>query len=197
MICSFDDCSILNTCEVEIPKACRIFVGKDKLKSENFSKLNLLINKLDSLKITKFRFVPSTIKDNIIKVANKLIEDEGINIHQIRNWAHSFKAEIIGRLEQFGERIKNNFEEIKKNEDINVIKKIFVDNGRELRKERNIPEEDDLKIIAGYMSYNSKEEKYLITQDEHFWRYKDLILKEFNIIVIEEWNCDKLITQLK
>lgn len=191
---SFDDCSILNTCKVEIPKAYRIFVGKDELNSKNFFKLNLLINRLNSLKINKFRFVPSTIKDNIVKVANKLIEDEGINIHRFRNLAYSFKAGVIDQLEQFGENIKDNFEEIKKKEDIDFIKTVFTDNEKELKKEGNIPEDDDLMIIAGYVNYKSEGEKYLITEDEHFWGYKDLILNEFNIIITEEWDCHKLIS---
>lgn len=73
---AFDDCSILNLCEVEIPNAFRGVIGKNKLTSENFIKLNLLVSKLDK----KFRFVPSTIKNNIVKTARKLIEQERLNI---------------------------------------------------------------------------------------------------------------------
>lgn len=191
---AFDDCSILNTCEVKIPKAYQIYVGKSTLNSQNFSKLNSLIKKLNYLKILKFRFVPSTIKDNIVKAANQIIEDERINIHRFSNLARPFKAEVIGYLEQFGSEIETSFEEIKKKENISSIRTFFIDNERELTKERNIPEDDDLMIISGYKDHDSEWKKHLITHDEHFWRYKDLILSEFGIMVIEEWNCDKLIT---
>lgn len=190
---SFDDSSILNTYEVEIPKAYKIFVGRGKLRSKNFSELNLLIGKLNSLKIIKYRFVPSNIQDNIIKVANSLIEDEKINIHMITNLARPFRESIIDQLEQFSEAIKDNFGEIKKHDDINSIKAFFVDNKRQLKKEKNMPEDDDMRIISGYIKYHTKEEKHLITQDEHFWGYSDLILKEFGIVITEEWNCCKLI----
>lgn len=66
---------------------------KETLKSKHFSKLCLLMDKLDSLQITKFRFVPSTVNENIIKVANSLILDEGINIHLIKNLARPVKNE--------------------------------------------------------------------------------------------------------
>lgn len=77
--------------------------------------------------------------------------------------------------------------------DIASIKLFFIRHERKLKKERNLPEDDDLEIIAGYVGYDCSGEKHLISQDEHFWRYKDLISNEFRIIVTEEWNCDKLL----
>lgn len=55
-----------------------------------------------------------------------------------------------------------------------------------------MPQDDDLKIIAGYFKYDCDENKYLISEDEHFWGYADLILKNFNIYVVKEWECHAL-----
>ncbi len=189
MIYSFDDCSILNTCEVEIPRAYRFFSRKDKLRSRNFSKLNLLITKLNSLKITKFRFVPSTIQNNIVGAARQLIEEEEINTQML---GRNFEAQIMGQLEEFSSKIEKEFEGIEKNEDIDLIKKFFSANEKGLIKEKNLPEDDDMKILSGYINFQNEGRKYFITHDEHFWGYKDLILKEFKIMVVEEWNCNGL-----
>lgn len=184
-IYSFDDCSILNMCEIEMPKAFKGTIGKDKLNSKNFTKLNLLISKLKK----KFRFVPSTIKDNIVKTARNLIEQEQLNVQIL---GKVFELQIMEQLDEFSSKIEEDFEEIQKNENINSVKLFFTNNERKLKKERNLPEDDDLMIIAGYVDYASDGEKHLITEDEHFWGYKDLILKEFNITITEERNCNKL-----
>ena len=34
--------------------------------------------------------------------------------------------------------------------------------------------------------------KYLISENEHFQGYSDLILKNFNIYVVKEWECHTL-----
>ena len=81
---------------------------------------------------------------------------------------------------------------IVKDKKIDGIKQIFEGNLRELSKKDSIPQDDDLKIIAGYYKYECDGNKYLITEDEHFWGYSDLILKNFNIYVVKEWECHTL-----
>ncbi len=69
---------------------------------------------------------------------------------------------------------------------------LFESNEKELKKETNIPEEDDLRIIAGYKNHTAEEAKFFITEDEHFWAYSELIYDNFSIRVIKEWECNKL-----
>ena len=68
----------------------------------------------------------------------------------------------------------------------------FENNLLKLNKEDNMPQDDDLKIIAGYCKYECSGNKYLITEDEHFWGYADLIIKNFNIHTVKEWECHTL-----
>ncbi|PIN72146.1 hypothetical protein COV21_03095, partial [Candidatus Woesearchaeota archaeon CG10_big_fil_rev_8_21_14_0_10_45_5] len=68
----------------------------------------------------------------------------------------------------------------------------FVENERQLKKEKNIPEDDDFKIIAGYINAFDENCKLFITEDEHFWGYSDLISSNFKINVIKEWECHKI-----
>lgn len=182
-IYAFDDCSILKLCEIKIPNSYQIFFNKNTLTAKNHSKLKTAIEKLDNHDIPKFRFVPSeNIQDNIIKVANQILE--GYSIQMLGN---VFKAEIIEQLEEFNDQIKKDFKEIVKDENIDEIKEIFVNNERELKKEKNIPGDDDFKIIAGYYKCGCDGNKYFITEDEHFWGYDDLILGNFKIQIIKEW----------
>lgn len=184
-IYAFDDCSILKLCEIKIPNSHQIFFDKKILATKHHSKLKIAIQKLDNYKVHKYRFVPSeNIEQNIIKVANQILE--GYNIQMLGNM---FKSEIVEQLEYFNEKIVEDFEEIPKNDDIDKIKEIFVNSERELTKERNIPEDDDFKIIAGYYKFDCKGNKYLITEDEHFWGYSDLISENFKIYIVEEWKC--------
>ena len=94
------------------------------------------------------------------------------------------------QLKNFINSTINEYETIEKDDNINAIKEIFQNNERGLKKETNIPEDDDMKIIAGYKKYECEGKKYFITEDEHFWGYSDLILDHFNIHVIEEWKCN-------
>lgn len=179
---AFDDCTILHLCEIEIPKAYS-FLG-NSLTHPNFKKLKALIEQLESTSIPVFRFVPSNIEYNIIKVANQLIQRAQINL-----LTDVFRAEVVNQIEEFTQSITTKFKEFDKCEEIAAIKAIFTKNERTLKKEQNIPEDDDLSIIAGYINQQSSGKKYFISEDEHFWGYKDIILREFVIHVIEEWNC--------
>lgn len=185
---AFDDSSILKLCTVNIPNSFQIFFQKKILTARNYNKLKLLIDKLTIQDISKFRFVPAeNIEDNTIKVANQILE--GYNIQMLGN---VFKAEITDQLTEFNGQIRKEFLEIVKDEEIYGIKPTFESNLKELSKEDNMPQDDDLKIIAGYCKYECGGNKYLITEDEHFWGYSDLILKNFNIYVVKEWECHTL-----
>ncbi len=185
-IFAFDECSILNQCEVNIPKSHRIFVGKDFLKPKNSSKLNVMVSKIDSMNFQKYKFTPSNFETNIIKVARELIEEERINVSML---GLTFEAEIIDQLEEFISGINQNYQNINKSENIGEIKTFFINHERELKKERNIPEDDDLMIIAGYDLFETNSKKNLVSADEHFWGYADLIENKYKIFIIKEWEC--------
>ncbi len=186
---AFDECSILHLCEVKIPNAFITFFEKDKLAHKCYTKLKTFIGRLDSNEITKYRFEPSNIDDNIIKVADELLATQG---NQVIILGNVLKTQIIDQLQEFNENIINSFEVISKNENIDSIKKIFIKNEIELKKEKNIPEDDDLKIIAGYSDFYSNGKKHLISEDEHFLGYSKLIEDEFKIVVVNEWECHKI-----
>ena len=181
---AFDDCTILNSCELKIPGAYKIFFKNDTITSKNFTKIIALFQRLNNSNVPRYRFVPFN-EENIVTVGNQLLQ--GLNVQMLKA---NFRAQMMSQLQEFGDWIENSFIKIEKNKNIDNIKKFFVDNERNLIKERNIPEEDDLTIIKAYTEYESSETKYFISHDEHFWGYKDLILSEFGIKVVEEWKCD-------
>ena len=185
---AFDDSSILKLCAIIIPNSFKVFFQKKELTARNYPKLKLLIDKLAMQGIPKFRFVPAkNIDENIIKAANQILE--GYNIQMLRT---VFKVDVIDQLTGFNDQIRKEFLEIIKDEKIDGIKQTFENNLRELSKEDNTPQDDDLKIIIGYYRYECDGNKYLITEDEHFWGYSDLIIKNFNIYVVKEWECHTL-----
>lgn len=180
---AFDDCAILNSCELRIPGAYRMFFEADTITSRNFTKIIALFEKLNKANTEKYRFVPFN-EDNIMIVGNQLLE--GLNIQML---PITFRAEMINQLQEFKDWIEASFSKIEKKDAIENVKRLFIDNERDLKKERNIPEDDDLMILKAYSEQESEETKYFITHDEHFWGYKDLILENFGITVVEEWNC--------
>lgn len=79
-------------CEVEIPSGFVEVLGISSLKHDNFDKLSKLRKKLESKNIKRYRFMPSTIKDKVVLVAEELIEKGGISTP----WLGSgFKGKII------------------------------------------------------------------------------------------------------
>ncbi len=186
-IYAFDDCSILNTCEIKIPISYRIFFdGKEKLYSKNYLKLKKLIGKLNQNNIDMHRFVPSNMDSRIVKVVKGYTS--GVNLSMLR----VLESELLNQIEEFKEQIISEFKDIEKNQDIIQIEEIFRNNVKLLVKDKKVPETEDMEIISGYYQYNTPQKKYLISADEHFWGYKDIILTHFKIIVVEEWFCDKL-----
>ena len=186
---AFDECSILHLCEIRIPNSFRVFFSKKKLVHRNFSKLNQLINKLEFKGIGKYRFDPLNIESNIIKAANEYLSKEG---SQVMILGEVLKAQILDQLDDFIEKKIAGFKTIDKNEDIDAIKQIFLDNEKDLKKQENIPEDDDLKIISGFDKFISSGRKFLVSEDEHYWGYCGLIKDNFNINIMKEWECHKI-----
>ena len=108
---------------------------------------------MDELNIKKYKFVPTDVNDKIMKVANDLIANEQINLHIFKGLGLTFKEKVIDQLEQFSNKIDEEFHCIEKDEDINAIKTVFENNEKELKREKNMPEDDDLMIIAGYKKF--------------------------------------------
>lgn len=185
---AFDDCAILHQCKITIPKGFQPFFNKAILCYKNFKKLFLLKNTLNDKNISKYRFVPSDIESNIITVANELLDKEG----NVRMLPRVFIAKVQEQLKSFFDEICNEYAEIDKVEEISEVKFFFENNEKELTKPRNIPEDDDCKILKALTLFPCNDKKYIISEDEHFWRYKDLILSEFRVYVIEEWSCGSL-----
>ena len=122
---ALDECSLIHLCELEIPPAFTRYFDKNKLVHKNCSKLKTLINKLDYIRIDKYRFKPLNIDYNIIKFADELLAEQG---NQLILLGRVLKTQITNQLKDFCEDFLNNFKEILKSEDIESIKKLFIDN---------------------------------------------------------------------
>ena len=152
-----------------------------RIQPKNYDTIQRLLSSLH----TKYRFTPSTIERNILKQATTLLgKTNTIGTSMARE--HTIQA-----LKTFINSLSNEYVNITKSSD-NTIKSLFIDNEQELKREGNIPEDDDCDIIAAYRDF-SPEQKYLVSADEHFWGYKELIQTHFAITVVEEWNCDSLV----
>ena len=174
-IYSFDDCSILHQASIKIPEGFKKFFDYDSLHHQNFNILRKLSENLKNGRIRKYRFVPSDIETTIIKVGNELLSKCG----NVLILGVTFKSKVLAQLKEFIDVTTKEYGQITKDDDIE----------KQLNKEKNIPEDDDLKIIAGYNKFDCEGNKYFITEDEHFWGYSDLILDNFKINVIKEWEC--------
>lgn len=194
-IYAFDECSIIHLCEIRIPESHRVFCkNKEILTYRNFSELSKFTNKLKENKISIYKFIPSSFENNLIKSVNNLLLDNNLNIQML---GRVFKTEINEQITEFLENLEG-FEDILKSDNIVKIKQLFCDNERELKKFRrgysNVPEDDDCKILKGFLNYRTSGEKFLITEDEHFFGYSDLIYSNFAITIIEESQCAVLIS---
>jgi hypothetical protein len=180
---AFDDCSILNMCKIKVPASFELFLNKSELIPDNYSKLINLNNQLINKKCKKFMFIPSNFEKHTIRIAKRMLGD--LNPTMIRG----LNSQLIDRLNEFIDSVKDNFQPINKSEEIRDLRDLFIENEKELKKERNLPEDDDLKIMKGYAEFTSEQDKLLISQDEHFWGYKNLIENHLNISIIPEGNC--------
>jgi len=186
---AFDDCSIFHLCQLKPRAAFSKFFGS-QISHKHFEKLSSLLRHARQKNIERGRFVPAEEFDaNVMKSYSDLLEKFG----NVQILGHVFKKEMIEQLMAFYESIKQEFQEILKSDDIRAVKQLIEQNKRQLKKGRSMPGEDDLKIIVGYAKHQAPGKKFLISEDEDFWGYKDLYQREFKIFVVEEWNCHQII----
>jgi hypothetical protein len=185
---AFDDCSILHLCHIAIPKTFKIWFESDKICPRNYKTLKQFIDKLKDLGISKYRFVPSNFEANALR----MIDDILMN-YNVKLLGDNFKVQVYDQLQEFYETIQGEFIEINKDKNTSQIKDVFIKNELKLSKDGNIPKDDDLSILSGYVLFATKGKKYLISEDEHFWGYGDIILENFNIIITREHTCLTLI----
>ncbi len=187
---AFDECSALKLCKIDVPESFQLFFGK-VIKPKNHDVIKGLTDALDQQEINRKLFIPSNLRHNSIKSTNEILT----NLGHVQMLGKTFKAEVLKQIEDFCDTLSDNFEFINKSENINSIKQIFINNEREMTRpdKSNIPEDDDLKIISGYKDIKCTGIKYLITEDEHFWGYTDIIQNNFTISVVKEWECNILI----
>lgn len=198
-IYSFDDCSILNLCEIPIPPSHQfLFSNRQKITTQNYEKLNSLLKALRDDEIKPYKFIPSNnLSRNLFQAAVQLMEDNSLNVNFLPD---TFSKETIDHLNSFYSFIQDDFEDITKSDDFISIKLFFQNNERTLRKSRrpeytNIPEDDDCMILAGLYEYQigNDGEKHLISADEHFWGYDDLIKVNYGIIIVKEYQSHRII----
>jgi len=186
---AFDECSILHMCRLNIKAAYRIFFGKDFIAHKNFNQLSTLLKHLRDKNKTRAKFIPAENFDrNLLRSYDELLSKQGA----VQMLKEPFKKEMLDQLEEFYEDLNSEFIDIQKNDNIRSIKTFFIANERQLKKQPKIPEDDDLKIISAYCQQACTGQKYLISEDEHFWGYDDLIEAEYGFTVVKEWECHKL-----
>lgn len=177
MIVAFDECTIIHSFAIPVPDAWQGVIGKS-LKHENYDKIKTLLDALKDKGKKPYRFMPSKI--NIVKQAQELIP-KGTNI------VHVLGKEITKSIKKFMDEL-NDWETIERKTDIDEIKKLFLENEKELKKDPNIPEDEDLEILAGYKYFETNNQKIIISEDEHFWGYHELIRNNLNMHAYPEWN---------
>mgnify|MGYP006306611533 CR=1 FL=1 len=116
---------------------------------------------------------------------------------QIRNQQFKFtiQYEMTNDINETLKQELKRYETIPRGKNIREIKQLFKDNEKELEKTKriipgrrqyeNIPEDEDLEIIDGFRTFKGSE-KHLVSDDEHFWGYKELISTHFQIEVNKE-----------
>lgn len=109
---SFDDCSILNLCEIYIPKSHQFLVNnKERIYCNNYNKLNSLLQWLRVKCISPYKFIPSeNFEKNLFRVAEELLEHNQINI---TFFGDVFRKEIIEQLKSFYKKLVD-FRDIQK-----------------------------------------------------------------------------------
>ncbi|NQU78707.1 hypothetical protein HQ545_02970 [Candidatus Woesearchaeota archaeon] len=187
-IYTFDECSMLKLCKIIVPGAYVVFVGC-VVKPQNHDKVNALVVALDARNIPIKFFKPSNFEINSIKLVDELLQ----RIGNVQMLGDVFRSEILEQIEDFCEKAHDEFDFIEKSDNIELIRQLFVDNERELTREGNIPEDDDLKILAAYQDESCSGTKFFISADEHFWGYDDIISSNCGIVVVKEWECHNLI----
>ena len=175
---ALDESSILHTFKFKVPPVFQQILGQE-IKHRNCDKLNNYLDKIFEDGEKPYRFTPG-LSGNVFKVVNELVG--GSNSFM----SHALKLEVKKGLQKFREGL-DNWGEIPRNDNCDDILEMFRQNERQLKKNPNIPEIEDCSIIAGYHDFQGDNKK-LVSEDEHFWGYKDLISDTWHIQVKEEWS---------
>ncbi|MBI4451238.1 hypothetical protein HY642_04645 [Candidatus Woesearchaeota archaeon] len=191
---SFDENTILHSCRVKIPAAFHWLFQKAELKHKNCDKINILVNALTTQGIAHYRFMPSIhLEQHLLETSVELIEQTDV---QHPFLPKTFRVEVMDQLKEFCEQLTC-WEEIQKAAHFIHIKEFFKQNERPLKKAKgsrytNIPEDDDCQILAGLIEHPCTGARFLISHDEHFWGYADLIETQYGVVIVKEWECQVL-----
>lgn len=194
ILISFDDCSLIHLCNIIVsPFAIKILkLSNNKFEFRNHDSLNVLLDTMKSSKITPYRFVPSNIGRNLNKAIIDLYVDKGLP-NPVANFM--IKADIANSIIHHMSILSSDFININKTNDFQDVKSNFMANQKPLTKTqknptyKDVPEDDDCNIIKSLFDYISDEEKFIVSEDEHFWGYKQLIQDSYGIIVYKEELC--------
>jgi hypothetical protein len=181
----FDECTILKLCNLQIPKAYRTFFGSDTIMLRNHDIVLEFRSRLDASGIKRCKFVPDNLEYNSVKVINDYLMENRINVRMFEN----LREQLLEQIDENAKNICSEFQDIPKRTEIVSIQRDFQDNIRQLRKIPKIPEDDDCMIISGFISFAFQGDKYLVSEDEHFWGYGELIKQKYNIVTIREREC--------
>ncbi len=188
-VVGFDECSLIHLCKIKLPKSFAKVLNSDAFQFKNRENLELLVEKLSERKVKLCKFEPMNLTINIQKAVSQILDGES---------GPSFLSSVFEKTISDGlynslVYISTNFETIEKSADISSTKEFFKNNERNLKKENNIPEDDDISIMKAFKFFQAKGQKFFVSEDEHFWGYKELIESEFKFKVIEEWLCSSLL----
>mgnify|MGYP001603958310 FL=1 len=169
--------------QIRVPLGVRAFFdNKEVLRKPHCEKVNNLLFTLTSKSINKYRFEREDFEQTCLGAINKLVSGTLV----LNDW---IRKDFMNQFNTQLQNIISSFSTIKPAEDIADIKKYFLKNRRRLTKINNMPEDSDLGIMKALSLHDCKDKKVIISEDEHFWGYKDLLDKNYGFIVVEEWNC--------
>lgn len=107
--------------------------------------------------------------------------------------AFILQKSIKDSLKKFFSSTGKDFIFIERCKSCDDVKQYFHTIKKKLNKSNNpiysdIPEDDDLSIIKGYLLFTTPT-KILVSEDEHFWGYSTEIETKYNIKIFHEKDC--------
>ncbi len=183
--CAFDDSSIINSCVVTVPPAWQPLFGATRAP-KNAADLRKVLDAIHASGQRPLRFIPApNLERHLIRQAQELVGNATF-------LSLPAQKEFIDQLRTFVSTLPVLFEEITKDPKVSDLRTWFSENKRPLKKMQNgysaVPEDDDLSILQAYSTYPERQ-RILISADEHFWGYADIITPKLDIHVVEEWRC--------
>jgi hypothetical protein len=142
-----------------------------------------------------YYFQPSEIETSALSASYDLIEFH-INTKEAGLLRHNIAKKLLQIVKVELNAILKDFKEIQKSEDFQDLKRYFKENERQLSKDQNLPEDEDFRIMAGFCVFDCKGIKVLISEDEHFWAYEDILKEKCDIRVVKEWECSSLLSNI-